>query len=164
MPNQTTRSHFSFAQFCHVFQQMAHKVAMEAVEKRDQGRTRIIIDSSGEFADVETEQWHFKFYAKHLSVMKGSWNRGPAFSVDIEDKNYTTSNHSTRLAFYVQDVQAGGWEKDDYGILHAVIDKEKTKQAANEKERKVMAFIDKVMADAGIKPVPRFSLAAHAAA
>ena len=158
------RSHFSFAQFCHVFQQMAHKVAMEAVEKRDHGRTKIIIDGDGDFAEVETGRWHLKFYAKHMTATKGNYTRGgPEFSVDIEDKNYITSNHLTRLAFYVSDVYGEGYEKDRIGILHRVVNKVETKQAIKEKTRKVMAFIDKAMADAGIKPVPRFSLAQHAA-
>lgn len=117
---------------------MAHKVALDAVKNLNAGRVRIIIMSDNEFSEVETAKWHIKFFAKHLSIMKGNYDRGsPVFSFDIEDKNYMTSNHKSKINYWVP--------QDDGG----------------KREKAIMTFIEEMMSD--VKITPRFSLSEHIA-
>jgi len=131
----TTRSIFSFEQFEKVFQKMAHQVALDAVTTLKRGRVRIIIRANGTFSEVETDKHCFKFYAIHASYEKKSRNYAEHFGFDVEKKIYLTSNHSTKISFYSPD-------------------EEKTGQT----EKKIVEFIDKIMAEASIKPESRFKL------
>jgi len=131
----TTRSHFSFEQFEKVFQKMAHKIALDAVTTLKQGRTRIIIRENGTFSEVETDQHWFKFYAIHASYHRKSRNYAERFGFDVEKKTYLTSNHCSKISF-------------------EAYPEEKRKEI----QQKIMEFIDKIMAEASIKPKPRFKL------
>lgn len=131
----TTRSQFSFEQFEKVFQKMAHKIALDAVTTLKHGRVRIIIRENGTFSEVDTDQHWFKFYANHASYQKKSRNYAEHFGFDVEKKLYLTSNHSTKISFYSPEEEKTGQMK-----------------------KKIIEFIDKIMAEASIKPVPRFKL------
>jgi len=75
-----------------------------------------------------------RFYAKHISYHEGSWHRGITWGFDVEEKLYTSSNHSTKISYYASE----GKEL--------------------ETAEKVTNFIDKIMTEASMKPVPRFTL------
>jgi len=134
----TTRSHFSFEQFEKVFQKMAHQIALDAVKTLKQGRTRIIIRENGTFSEVETDQHWFKFYANHLSYQKKSRKWAEHFGFEVEKKIYLTSNHSTKISFYSPEEEKTGQMKE-----------------------RIMEFIDNIMVEASIKPVPRFTLSKY---
>ncbi len=75
----------------------------------------------------------FRFYAKHMSYSvkpkgKDEWG------FDVEEKNYLSSNHCTKISFYA----AEGKEK--------------------ETKKRITAFLDKMMAEAKMEPIPRFQL------
>lgn len=112
-------------------QKLAHEIAWNAVESMEKGNVRIVIRGS-RFSHVETDENTIKFYAKHLSFMKGNWNRGPTWGFDIEKKLYLTSDHSTKISFWAPE------------------------EKLEETEKRILEFIAKIMA--GVKPVPRFSL------
>jgi len=129
----TMRSEFNFEQFEAVLQKIAHDIAIKAVTN-PKGRIRITTYSKGIFDQVETDDFRIHFYASHITYSEGSWTKGVPWGFDVEGKLYMTSNHSTKISFYAPE----GKEKE-----------------INEK---IMKFIGKIMMDAGIKPVPRFSL------
>lgn len=133
----TIRSHFSYGQFEAVLQKIAHKVAINAVKTLKHGRVRVII-SGPSLREVETNEYHIKFYASHASFEKksGSSNISKWWGFDVENKVYLTSNHCTKISFYASE------------------DKRR------EKQKKIETFIAKIMAE--IEPKPRFSLAEHA--
>jgi len=114
---------------------MAHQIALDAVTTLKHGRVRIIIRANGTFSEVETDQHWFKFYANHASYQKKSRNYAEHFGFDVEKKIYLTSNHSTKISFYSSQ-------------------EEKTGQM----EKRIIEFINKIMAEASIKPKLRFSL------
>lgn len=131
---QTIRSLFNFEQFEEVMQEIAYKIATDALMKPLQGDIRIVI-YGGRLSTVETNSHLIRFYAKHLYYGEHhghSWN--PSWGFDVEQKLYTTSSHSTKISFYAPE----GKEK--------------------EIAEKITEFIDKIMAEASIKPVPRFTL------
>lgn len=133
----TIRSYYSFQQFWEALQYFAHKQALNAV-KNIRGRpdtVRIVIHGA-RYSSVEIDHGYtIKFYASHASVAKnlGLWKDEWGF--DVEDKNYMTSNHKSKISF---------WAPDG--------DEEKRKKA-------IMAFIEQLMSSQKI--TPRFSLAKH---
>ena len=131
----TLRSLFNFEQFEGVLQKLAHEIAMEAITNL-QGDIRIDVHG-GRLSTVETSKHLIRFYATHLSYSEHehghSWEHSWGF--DVEDKLYLTSNDCTKISFYAPE----GKEKE-------VVEK-------------ITQFIDKIMAEASIKPVPRFALA-----
>jgi hypothetical protein len=134
MPNKTTRSLYNFEQFEAVLRAIAHKIAIEAVTN-PVGRIKITTDSKGKLDTVETGDCMIRFYASHISYTEGSWSKKITFSFDVERKLYSTSNHSTKISFFAEEG--------------------KEKQAAE----KITQFIEKIMSDAGVQPIPRFTLA-----
>jgi len=132
----TTRSLFSFEQFEQVLQKLAHTIAIEAVTNL-RGDIRIVVHS-GQLSQVETDKHSIYFYANHASYHERPSNKYEDWwGFDVEEKLYTTSAHSTKISF------------------NAYQGKEK------ETEEKITKFIEKLMAEASIKAVPRFSLAEH---
>ena len=82
-----------------------------------------------------------RFYAKHI----GYWeeptrNYKNWWGFDVEEKLYLTSNHCSKISFVAgaNDVETAA------------------------KKKKILEFIDKLMAEASIKPIPRFTLAKFA--
>jgi len=129
----TIRSLFSFEQFETVLQKIAHEIAIKAVTS-PKGNIRITTKSNGKFDTVETNEFMIRFYAKHISYSEGSWFRGITWGFDVEEKLYTSSNHSTKISYYASEG--------------------KTKEITE----KVTKFVDKIMAEVSIKPIPRFTL------
>lgn len=129
----TIRSLFSFEQFEEVLQKLGHEIAIDAITNL-QGEVRIVIHG-GRISLVETDKHTISFYAHHVTYTEKSTRYTDWWSFDAEHKLYLTSDHSTKISFYAPEGK----------------DKEITE--------KITQFIDKIMADASIKPVPRFTLA-----
>ena len=133
----TIRSRFNFEQFEEVLQKLAHEIALDAVKSLNQGDVRIVIRGP-RFSHVETGKCRIRFFAKHASYEKygekGKWSYD-GWGFDVEEKFYLTSNHCTKISFWAPE----GKEK--------------------EVTEKITRVIDKLMADASIKPIPRFTLA-----
>jgi hypothetical protein len=127
------RSLFNFGQFQAVLQKLAHEIAVEAITNL---KGDIRIDAhGGMLSTVETNEHLIRFYTTHVSYGEHdghSWEHNWGF--DVEEKVYLTSNHSTKISFYAP-------EGKEYEV-----------------REKVTQFIDKIMAAASIKPVPRFAL------
>jgi len=131
----TIRSEFNIEQFEEVLRKLAHEIALDAVKNLNQGDVRIQIYGP-RFSIVETGKVQIRFYANHISYYEQpTRNRAYGWGFDVEDKLYLTSSHSTKISFYAPE--------------------------SREKEfsEKITVFIDKIMAEASIKPVPRFKLA-----
>jgi acylphosphatase len=130
----TLRSHFNFQQFEEVLQKLAHEIALDAVKNLNQGDVRIVIHGS-RLDTVETDKAKIRFYAKHVSYSEEpTRNYKDWLGFDVEEKLYLTSNYCTKISFHAPEG--------------------KGKEIAE----KITEFIDKIMAEASIKPVPRFSL------
>jgi len=131
----TIRSRFNFEQFKEVLQKLAHEIALDAVKNLNRGDVRIVIHGP-RLSRVETSRVNIRFYAKHI----GYWEQPTRtykdwWGFDVEQKFYLTSNHCTKISFYASEG--------------------KEKEAAE----KITEFVDKLMAEASIKPIPRFTLA-----
>jgi hypothetical protein len=121
-------------QFGQVFQRLAHKVALGAVVKPD-AHLKIETNSEGIFTVVSTETVSLQLEWSGISYSetpKKDWKNHWGFSV--EEKLYNTSNDSTKISYYV--------------------DEGKEKQTAE----KIRQFIEQLMTENKIKPVPRFSI------
>ena len=126
----TTRSHFSFEQIEKVLQKLAYKIALDAVTTLEHGRVCINI-SGTRIRDVDTDEYCIRFYANHVFFNKKNQNM---WAFDVERKVYLTSNHCSKISFYAPEGKR------------------------EEREKSIIEFIDKIMAEASIKPKPRFSL------
>jgi len=125
----TLRSEYSLEQFEEVLQKFAHKIALDAVKNLDQGDVLIRI-SGPRLSRVETSKVSIRFYANHVGYYEEpTRNYNDWWGFDAERKIYLTSNHSSKISF-----------------------------AREENRKKVTEFIDKLMAEASIKPIPRFKL------
>ena len=134
----TIRSHFNFEQFEEVLQKLAHEIALDAVKNLNRGDVRIVIHGP-RFSVVKTNKVNVRFYAKHIGYSEEpTRNYEDWWGFDVEEKFYLTSNHSTKISFYAPEG--------------------KEKEAAE----KITEFVDKLMAEASIKPIPRFTLAKFA--
>jgi hypothetical protein len=130
------RSLFSFDQFEQVLQKLAHTIAIEAITNL-RGDIRIVVHG-GRLSQVETDKHSISFYAKHASYFERPGKKYEDWwGFDVEEKLYSTSDHSTKISF------------------NAYEGKEK------ETAEKITDFIEKLMSEASIKPVPRFSLTEH---
>lgn len=131
------RSLYNLEQFETVLQKMAHAVASEAVNTLIHGWVRIEVFGE-KFKIVSTNEYTFRFYPKHVFFTSKVREGQGYFEFSVEKKLYLTSNHSTKISY--------------------------TADGNNQEERlkRVKAFIDKLMADADIKPIPRFSLEKYA--
>lgn len=130
---QTMRSKFNIDQFRTVLQDLAYKIATDALMAPLQGDVKIII-FGGKLSTVETNKHLIRFYASHMSYSEGSYMHGWILRFDVEDKLYLTSNDCTKISFYAPEG--------------------KEKQTAE----KISEFIDRIMAEASITPIPRFTL------
>jgi len=128
----TLRSLFSFEHFEEVLQKLAHRIAIDAITN-PQGDIRIDVHN-GRMSLVETNRHTIRFYANHVTYEEWSRKYTDGLGFDVEEKLYTTSNHCTKISYYAPEG--------------------KTKKTAE----KITSFIDKIMAEASIKPVPRFTL------
>lgn len=127
------RSLFNVEQFRTVLQRIAHKIAIEAITNLH-GEVRVIAHGS-RLDTVETDKHLIRFFASHISYSEHDTHRWEhSWGFDVEEKLYSVSNHSTKISFYAPE----GKEK--------------------EVTEKVTKFIDELMAESAIKPVPRFSL------
>ena len=130
---------------------LAHKAAIEAVTKLESGDILVKAYSPGRLSEVKDGIHEFRFYAKHLSYAyrpDGTYSHPNYMSFDVEEKLYLTSNHCTKISFFVPEV----WRENPEEA--AAINTKRRKHT----EKKILAFIEKIMAAANIKPVPRFSL------
>lgn len=132
VPNKTMRSEFNIEQFRMVFQIIAHKLAIEAVTD-PHGEVRVVIHG-GRLDTVETDNHSIRFYMRHITYAARTRTQGAFFGFDVEEKEYATSNHSTKISFYAPEGKEKEWTEE------------------------IAQFVNKIMADAGIKSVPRFSL------
>jgi hypothetical protein len=131
----TLRSHFNFQQFEEVLQKLAHEIALEAVKNLNQEDVNIIIRGR-RFSLVATDKANIRFYANRIGYSEEpTRNYEDWWGFDVEEKVYLTSDHCTKISYYAPE----GKEK--------------------ETAEKIIGFIDKIMAEASIKPIPRFSLA-----
>lgn len=150
----TLRSPFSFEQFETVLQKLAHKTAIEAVTN-PQGDIRIVIHD-GRLSTVETNKHSIRFFASHISYDESddNYRYGWKWGFDVEDKLYLTSNDRTKISFYSPE-EGVKYDKE----WHKSIDQKKTEAEKKRREKKILEFIEKLMSEASIKPVPRFALA-----
>ncbi len=145
----TLRSEYGFDQFETVLQKFAHEMAVNAVTTLEQGRVRIDISSSNRFQTVETGKYVIRFYADHIGFVRHSDHRDWAF--DVEEKEYITSNHRTKISYAVM---VEGKYDEETGKYVEVGRAEKEQKRAAE----ILEFIQKLMTENQIKPVPRFTL------
>lgn len=133
----TIRSEFAFHQFEKALQNYAYKLACDAISDPEV-HGRILIKASGiRMEEVSTDEFHIRFYAKHAYFGR-TVKRGDPWGFDVEDKEYTDSNHRSKIHFecYPAEKEA------------------QIRQAITE-------FINNLLS--GVKPEPRFSLAKHVA-
>jgi hypothetical protein len=145
----TIRSEHGFDQFETVLQKFAHNVAVEAVTMLNQGRVRIEISSSNTFQRVETDHCTIRFYADHIGFTRQ--NGRDYWGFDVEDKEYVSSNHRTKISYAIM---VEGKLDEETGKYIEVGRAEKEHKRATE----ILEFIQKLMIESQIKPVPRFSL------
>lgn len=130
----TIRSHYTIDQFNEVLQKLAHKTAIDAVKHLKEAR--IVIRGGHRISEVEANNSSFRFYANHIRYsVNGRWY--PTWGFDVEEKLYLTSNHGTKISFWAPE-----------GKLE-------------ETQKKILEFIDKIMAEASMKPVQRFELSKY---
>lgn len=138
----TIRSLFSFEQFEAVLQKLAHRIAIDAITSL-QGEVRVAV-RNGRISEVQTDRYTVLFYANHATYEEWRRKYTDGLSFDVERKLYTTSSHCTKISYYVPST--------DFSRKPQIRDKQTI-------EKKIIEFIDKIMAEAGIKPIPRFKLA-----
>jgi len=143
----TLRSEYGFDQFEFVLQKLAHEIAIDAVTNLKQGRVRIDI-SGNRFQRVETDKYMASFYANHIAFSRHTLEY---WGFDVEEKEYTTSNHRTKISFFVQ---VDGKYNEDTGEYVEIGRAEKEHKRSEE----ILTFIQELMTKAGMKPVPRFTL------
>ena len=114
-------------------------MAVEAVTELNKGTVRIDIQGKRlSTVSLRTGGEKFRFFAAHLKyehAPEGSWDEWWGF--DIEEKFYLTSSHKTKISFYAPEGKV------------------------ESRKKKIMAFLEQLMTEAGIKPVPRFRLSNH---
>lgn len=146
----TIRSEYGFDQFETVLQKLVHKVAIDVVTNLPHSGVRIEIGSSG-FRYLDTGEYTVRFSPSHISFMKRKENEYWGF--DIEEKLYNTSSHRTKISFVVSVPDVYNEKTQRYEELGR---REKEKQ----REKEILEFLNKLMDENSMKPVPRFSLKA----
>jgi hypothetical protein len=139
----TIRSDFAYQQYEKVIQALAYETALEAIQNlKTKNFTMKLRTEKGAIRELETDNWTFKFYSKHVSfspckLTKSSWGdryyNSPLWNCQVEEKLYTDSPHSSKIHFDVLD-------GEDLA----------------KKREPILGFLNKLMA--GVKPVQRFSL------
>jgi len=151
----TIRSGFSFEQFRERLQDYAYKLACDVISDPEQhGRIRIIMNGL-RMQEIETKEFTIKFYAAHASFQRNKQVNQHGYSYttavwgfDVEDKEYTTSNHRSKISYYGSDMT-----KPKPGTYEHVTDEKRVAEI----EQTVFEFINKQLM-AGVKVEPRFSL------
>ncbi|MGD0495467.1 MAG: hypothetical protein ABSB28_05440 [Candidatus Bathyarchaeia archaeon] len=144
----TIRSEYGFDQFTTLLQKFAYEVAMDAVT--DLRHDHVRIDIGGHrFQYVDTGKYMLRFSPSRISFMKQ--DKTDHWSFEIEEKLYMTSNHRTKISFIVA-VESVYDEKTQRYIEHDRREKEKAR------EKEIREFIEKMMTQNSMKPMPRFSL------
>jgi len=150
----TIRSEFSFAQFRERLQNYAYKLACDAISDPEQhGRIRIIM-TGRRMNEIETKEFTIRFYAAHASFQKNKVAHQDEYTYtvadwgfDVEDKEYTTSNHRSKISYFGSDVTKWNPKTEESDL-----DQKRTKEV----EQAVFNFINMLMD--GVKVEPRFSL------
>jgi len=150
----TTRSLYNYSQFFKVFQKLAHVLAVEAVTNLEDG---LLVKGyrAGQLSEVQSKGFNIRFYASHLSFSSGDYRKPDYQSFDIEEKFYSTSAHSTKISFFSPEIKEN---KPDIHSWDQLVDHEKTDAERNRRQKKIDAFLEKLMQDAGMKIEPRFNL------
>jgi hypothetical protein len=134
----------------------AHKIAIEAVTNLKSSKILVRSNGPGNLSEVEDGDYAIRFYASHIGfayMPKGKWDDPDTISFDVEEKLYLNSNHSTKISFFSPELGVK-YDKE----FHRSIDEKETAAEMKRREKKVLEFIEKLMVDANIKPIPRFSL------
>jgi len=129
---------------------------MDAVKNMNKGSVRITLKGkSVSEVSLNSGALVIRFYAQHLSYSQheGQGHDTKWWGFDIEEKLFMTSDHCTKISFFSPEV---GVKYDDK--WNKSINQKKTEAEKKKREKKILDFIEKLMADANIKPVPRFSL------
>ena len=156
----TTRSLYTYKQFFQVFQAIAHEMAIDAVTHLKGGELVVKGYRPGILSEVKVGATHIKFYAKHLSFERGKYDQPDHMSFEIEEKFYSTSQHSTKISFYSPEIKNEDIEvKRKYGFMEHPVDHEKTDAEKKRRQKRINDFLEELMKDADIEPVPRFNLA-----
>jgi len=108
-------------------------------------------------SEIETKDFSIKFYAKHASFARNTQKKSDwapdqyyytaIWGFDVEDKEYTTSNHRSKVSYYGSDMT-----KTKPGTYET----EPNEKRLAEIKQAVFDFINKLMAD--VKIEARFSL------
>lgn len=157
----TIRSHFSFEQFEAVLQKMAHEMAVDLLTEL-KGKNISIRADRGRLVYVITDVVDFRFFASHLSFSKHTGKTQDGLAFEIENKEFLTSNHRSKISYFVGEAYEKGLYDSNPEIRAAAeaTVEQKTKELAKQKEKQIAEFLDKLMQ--GIEPQPRFKLAEHA--
>ncbi len=155
----TTRSKYNFKQFEQVFQKLAHKIAIEAVTNLKADRITVKTFSSGQLSEVETADYHFRFYFSHLTFYYQKSDHPDHMDFDIEEKFYSTSSHCTKISFYSREYRKEDVEVEDkWGFKTHPVDHVLTDAEKQRRQNKIDKFLENLMKDADLKVEPRFSL------
>ncbi len=150
----TIRSLYNFRQFRQVFQKLAHEKAVEAVTSLKSRRLLIKSYTTGVLSEVRTGKHVIRFHPDHIRYIYDpsgnyNYNHPDYIDIDIQEKYYSTSPHCTKISFYSPEIF-------DHETLE--VDQKKTDEERKKRQRKIEAFIEKLMKEAGLTPIPRFSL------
>jgi len=159
----TIRSHFSFEQFEQVFQQLAHKIAIEVVRNLQDAKIRI---RKGKIVSLETANEEIRFRASRISYYEygkpekrfsgfyacpkcGMWSskKEECRYCGVEMEEYWETVYPESFGFEIEEkLYLDSNHQTKISLL-------KDDSASIERSRR---FIDKLMAKQ--KPKPRFSL------
>ena len=120
-------------QFELAFQRLAHKIAMEAVVKPN-ASIKIDTNSAGKFTEVSSGTVSINFKWSGISYYEHHRHYRDSRSFSLEEKLYNTSNDSTKISYVP--TEGKGKETADW----------------------IRKFIENIMAENKLTPVPRFSL------
>jgi hypothetical protein len=148
----TVRSEYSFDQFDTVLQKFAHEVAKEVVTSLNTVHGRIDFRQHG-IAYIETDKYSIRFSAARISFSRRG--KDEYWGFEIEEKLYATSNHQTKISYTVQVASHFDRNKGEYGEY---VEDESRKAKEKKRGEEILEFIEQLMAENAIKPVPRFSL------
>ena len=132
---------YTYKQFFDVFQELAFKIALEALQKH-QAISMKADTSVNEFYQLDIGAYSITFNSSRISYYQKTGS-GSDVDFQVEPKLYTDSPHSSKIHY---DIYCG------YPEPSAKVKAEKRKAY----EKKIMAVVDELMK--GVKPIPRFSL------
>jgi len=110
--------------------------------------------NGSQMSEIETKEFTIKFYAAHASFQRNKQVNQHGYSYttavwgfDVEDKEYTTSNHRSKISYYGSDMTK---------LKPGTYESETDEKRVAEIKQAVLGFINKLMAGAKIEP--RFTL------